>query len=192
VPPLAGRKRPTPRPDAETEEAREEPASPAPRAPAAREEGGGVPLWQVLAAGAAVVSILIGVAMLLLRRRGGAASPLAAAAEESLEALRGAGFHEAAQALKRLSRDGMESVPALLQALEDRASTPFHRLKRGAEGFTGTPAPPGSPGAIQVRHVAVLLLEHLIGKPPVEKPTRMHWHAHWEAVRSAGKPAIGR
>jgi len=149
------------------------------------------PLWQLLAAGAAVVSILSGVAVLLLRRRGGAA-PAAAAAEEALETLRGARFHEAAQALKRLSREGMESVPALLQALEDRASTPFHRLKRGPEGLTGTPAPPGTPGAIQVRHVAVFLLEHLIGKPPVEKPTRMHWHAHWEAVRSGGKPVTGR
>jgi hypothetical protein len=187
APPPRGR---TPRADEETEESAELVAPTEPPAAAAPEGKGGIPRWQLATAGAAIVSILVGVAMLYLRRRGGSASP--AVVEESFEALRSSGFSEAAQALKRLCRDGRESVPWLLQALEDRSPTPFHRLKRGPEGLTATPAPPGSPGAIQVRHVAVLLLEHLIGKPPVEKATRMHWHAHWEAVKlgAADRPAV--
>ncbi len=163
----------------------EETATAKPRSLAQVATPRGFPLWILAAGAAAIAAILGGVALLWFRRR----AP--AGAEGCLEALRSPHFADAAKALKQLSREGKEAVPQILKALEDLHLTPFHKLKRGPDGLTATPAPPDAGGAIQVRHVAALLLELHIGKPPAERPTRKQWQSHWETVSRGPKGPAG-
>ncbi len=155
-----------------------------PPAPVRVEPPRGVPLWVLATGAAAIAAILGGVALLYFRSR----AP--AGADGRLETLRSPHFAAAAKALKQLSRD-KGAVPGILKALEDLHLTPFHKLKRGPDGLSATPAPPEAGGTIQVRHVAALLLELHIGKPAAERPTRKQWQAHWENVSNRTKGAVG-
>ncbi len=94
-------------------------------------------------------------------------------------------FEKASKALERLCEIAGEDIPALLEALEDDRRTPFQKIRRSGRGFSALPA--SGPTEIRVRHLAALFLEKAIGKPPVQKPGRLHWQSHWEQVRKATK-----
>jgi hypothetical protein len=107
--------------------------------------------------------------------------PRAPSARKCLQDLGDRRFNRASRALARLCESPRENIPVLLEALGDDRRTPFHKIRRAGRGFSATPAKALS--QIRVRHLAALILEAAIGKPPVQRPTRLDWQAHWEKIR---------
>ena len=93
----------------------------------------------------------------------------------AIQALGSPRFEKAAHGLAILC--SQPDIPTLLDALEDTRKTPFQKIRRSPEGFTALPA--DMPSEIRVRHIAALLLERALGKPPVPRPTRADWEALW-------------
>ena len=93
----------------------------------------------------------------------------------ALQALGSPRFEKAAHGLAILC--SQTDIPTLLDALEDTRKTVFQKIRRSPDGFTALPA--DMPSEIRVRHIATLLLERALGKPPVPKPTRADWEAMW-------------
>ena len=177
-----------------------------PRFPAAQP---GTTTWWPWIAGAAALLLLLQVGLLLWRKRKSAGHPgdVAGAeversdadwaAEDSSPAaalsvsqgstvpaglrVRELGSHDfdrALSALESLAPPEFEDVPALIEALDSRARTPFHKIRgKPPSGLTATRAESG--GGLPVRHIAPLLLSRVLGKPPVERPTRRDWEDLW-------------
>ncbi len=128
----------------------------------------------------------IGLLLFVRLRRARAAqpapsSPVARDSKSLIHALGSAHFEVAAGALKQLSASAPDGVPALLDALEDDRHTPFLKVRRGPQGLSAVPSEGPSP--IRVRHVAALMLELALGKPPVGRPTRADWEERWRKAR---------
>jgi hypothetical protein len=94
----------------------------------------------------------------------------------AIQALGSPRFEKAAHGLSILC--AQTDIPTLLDALEDTRKTVFQKIRRSPEGFTALPA--DMPSEIRVRHIAALLLERALGKPPVPRPTRADWEALWK------------
>jgi len=109
--------------------------------------------------------------------------PRAPSARKCLQDLGDRRFDRASRALARLCESPRENIPVLLEALGDNRRTPFHKIRRAGRGFSATPAKALS--QIRVRHLAALILEAAIGKPPVQRPSRNDWQAHWEKARKS-------
>ncbi|MBI4606618.1 MAG: CotH kinase family protein, partial [Planctomycetes bacterium] len=151
------------------------------------EPAGGVP-WRTIAAAVLLLAAAQALLLVFVRLRRGSALRAEPTAEPRLEpgstpgaeGLADPSFEAAAGTLEALGASGLEAVPALLDALGDDRGTPFRKIRRGPRGFSAAPTE-GTPG-IPVRHVASLLLEQVLGKPPVERPTRADWAARWKAI----------
>jgi hypothetical protein len=139
----------------------------------------------VLAAVVALGAIQAGILVFSRRKKG--AAPLEIDRSNLELAIRDLGspdFATAAGALSELSGARLEDVPALLAALEDPRTAPFHKIRGGPQGLYALPAEAAS--NIRVRHVAALILERVLGKPPVARPSAADWKAHYQRA-AAGK-----
>jgi hypothetical protein len=105
-----------------------------------------------------------------------------ASAADALRQVASRDYSTAEAALRRLSTASEKDVPAIIAALEDIRPTPFFKIRRGPSGLSAAPCE--GPSRIQVRHVATLLLELILGKPPgVERPGPREWASWWKDPR---------
>ncbi|HVR74998.1 MAG TPA: hypothetical protein VMT52_11725, partial [Planctomycetota bacterium] len=138
--------------------------------------------WPIFLAGAGVIVIVQVIVLIRARkRRAPPDAPDAPDAESPIDLMADSRFDAASRALEDLAALAKERVPLLLEALDDKRRTPFLKIRRTPRGLTSVPSEGRS--GIPVRHIAALLLERAIGKPPVERPSRAQWEAHWDAVR---------